>query len=184
MSFIVVAYYTKNTGYEEEVKHLVASLDNHKLKRDISGIESQGDWQANTHFKPYFIKQMLTKHFPSNLLYLDADARVEQHPKLLDSASYDIGVHYKDNKELLGSMLYLRNNGKIFELIERWITCCFAQPQIWDQKILQYVIQESEDLNLIIEHLPATYCQIFDLMRSAGEPVIQQFQASRRFKKS
>ena len=33
-------------------------------------------------------------------------------------------------------------------------------------------------------NLPAAYCQIFDLMRSAGEPVIEALQASRVLKKA
>ena len=54
---------------------------------------------------------------------------------------------------------------------------------VWDQKVLQYIIDQSEDLHLNIIRLPPTYCQIFDLMQDEGNPVIEQFQASRRLKK-
>jgi hypothetical protein len=164
--------------------HLKESLQRFHLGHDVVGIPHQGSWQANTHFKPYFIKQMLSRHFPRPLLYLDADARVQQHPSLFENAAFDLGLFYWKNKELISSTLYFANNAKTNEVVERWIACCFENPSIWDQKILQYVIQESKDLELKIEMLPPSYCQIFDLMKEEGEAVIEQFQASRRFKQS
>lgn len=183
MAYIVAAYFTENTGYAEEIKHLEASLKQLDLPMDLVGIPTQGSWQANTHYKAYFIKHMLIRHYPKDILYLDADARVQQYPALFDSVHFDLGIFYWQNKELISSTLYFANNAKTFELVERWIACCFENPDIWDQKVLQYAIQVSDDLNLKIEKLPPTYCQIFDLMQDVGQPVIEQFQASRRFKK-
>jgi Nucleotide-diphospho-sugar transferase len=182
MNYIIVAYYTENTGYEEEVKNLRASLEKFYLPMDIVGIPSQGDWQANTQYKPYFIKQMLLRHYPKNIVYLDADARVQQMPTLFESISSDVGVFYLDDQELVSSTLYFANNAKAFEVIERWIAHCFEHPEVWDQKILQYVLQESTDLKLHIKYLPPNYCQIFDLMKDYGAPIIEQCQASRRLK--
>ncbi len=182
MTYVVVGYYTKNTGYEEEVHHLRQSLARFNLPSDLVGIASQGSWQANTQYKAYFLKHMLTRHYPNDLLYLDADARVQQYPTLFDQVDFDVGVYFFANKELVSSTLYLRNNAKVYELLERWIICCFNQPDVWDQKLLHYAIQESEDLHLSVRLLPPTYCQIFDLMKDVGQPVIEQFQASRRYK--
>jgi hypothetical protein len=192
MAYIVVAYFTENTGYADEIQNLATSLKRFGIPTDLVGIPNQGSWQANTHYKPYFIKQMLIRHYPKDILYLDADARVQQHPALFDHVNFDLGVSYWTNKqestkeflriELNSSVIYCANNAKIFELIERWIACCFQNPNIWDQRIFQYVIQESEDLNLRLEKLPPTYCKIFDLMPEVGEAVIEQFQASRRYK--
>ena len=184
MSYIVVAYYTENSGYAEEMKNLEASLNTHHLPRDIVAITDQGNWQKNTHYKPYFIKQMLIKHFPKDILYLDADARVQQYPTLFDSFKADMGIFYweRNRDELISSTLYFANNAKAMEIVERWITCCFENPALWDQKVLDYVIKNSNDLELNVQKLPPTYCQIFDLMRHEGQPVIEQFQASRRFK--
>lgn len=179
---IIVGYFTENTGYEEEIKHLSESLDRFNLPRDIVGIPSQRSWQANTQYKPYFIKQMLLRHFPKAILYLDADARLRQYPHLFDEIDCDLAVFYRDNHELISSTLYFSNNAKTFEVIERWITCCLENPTIWDQKLLQFILEESQDLHLNIYHLPPTYCKIFDLMASVENPVIEQFQASRRFK--
>ncbi|WP_068470052.1 hypothetical protein [Candidatus Protochlamydia phocaeensis] len=183
MAYIATAYYTENTGYEEEIQHLKASLEHFDLPMDLVGIPTQGSWQANTQYKPYFIKQMLIRHYPKDILYLDADARVQQYPALFDHVNFDLGVFYWKNKELISSTLYFANNAKVFELVERWITCSFENADIWDQKVLQYVIQESKDLDLRIYMLPPTYCKIFDLMQEIENPVIEQFQASRRLKK-
>lgn len=182
MSCLFVAYYTENTPYEKEIEHLKTSLENFHLPFDLVGICSQGSWQSNTQYKPYFIKQMLTKHYPKNIVYLDADARVQKYPALFKSFTDDIGVFYLEEKELISSTLYFANNAKSFEVVERWISCCFENPEVWDQKILQYVLQQSTDLNLKVTFLPPSYCQIFDLMKEKGDPVIEQFQASRRFK--
>lgn len=184
MNYVVIAYYTKNTPYEEEVQNLIASLEKHKLPMDIIGMRSYGSHQANVHQKPYFIKQMMIRHYPKDVLYLDADAVVQKHPTLFDHVEFDIGVTFRANIELLGGTLYFSNNHKTFALVERWINTCLQNPNVWDQQILQYILQlGSQDLQLKTCLLPETYCQIFDLMKSAGEPVIEQFQASRRFKK-
>lgn len=183
MNYVVTAYYTEKTEYEKEVQHLIESLKKFNLPMDIVGISSKGDWQANTQFKSYFLKQMLFRHFPKDILYVDADARVQQYPLLLETADFDVGVVYRDDIELLGGTLYFANKPNVLELIERWIKGCLVNPQIWEQQVLQHVIKGSHDLKLKVCSLPPTYCQIFDLMKDAGEPVIEHFQASRRFKK-
>lgn len=184
MAYIVCAYYTINTGYAEEIKNLEASLKKHNLPYELVGIPNQGGFQANTHYKAYFIKQMMFRHFPKDILYLDADARVQQYPVLFDTFKGDVGVFYLDKygHDLISSTLYFANNAKAMEVIERWIAYQFDYPLIWDQKVLQYVIDQSTDLNLNLVQLPPNYCQIFDLMQEFGNPVIEQFQASRRFR--
>lgn len=185
MNYIVVAFYTENTPYAEEVQNLIASLKTFNLPMDIVGVPTQGNWDANTHYKAYFIKQMLIRHFPKNILYLDADARVQKYPILFDAADFDVGVVYNNDVEmvLIGSTLYFANNAKVFELVERWVKGCSLNPTAFDQEILQYLLeQKSHDLQLKVRHLPQTYCQIFDLMKHVGDPVIEQFQASRRYK--
>jgi len=182
MSYIIVGYYTENTGYAEESKNLTNSLEKLKLPYDVIAVPNQGSWQANTQYKAYFIKQMMIKHFPKDLLYLDVDAVVHKTPVLFDAVTFDIGVHYMRSTELISSTIYLRNNSKISILIERWITTCLKNPDIWDQKVLQSVINQSKDLFLKVGNLPPEYCKIFDIMAVIQDPVIEQFQASRRFK--
>ena len=42
-NYIIVCYYTRNTGYEHEVKNLVSSLDMLKLDYDIHALDTLGD---------------------------------------------------------------------------------------------------------------------------------------------
>ena len=43
--FIIVAFYTKDTGYELEIKKLVSSLNVLNLEYDVQGIKNLGSWQ-------------------------------------------------------------------------------------------------------------------------------------------
>lgn len=184
MNYIVVAYYTIDTGYEDEAKKLIASLQEFNLPMDILGIPSQGSWEANTHYKPYFIQQMLVNHYPKDILYVDVDAIVKQYPVLFDAVDFDVGYCLREKQELLGGTLYFANNTKVHALVERWRGACKDHLNIWDQMILQFILESrSADLRLNLRVLPPTYCQIFDLMKDVGDPVIEHFQASRRLKK-
>lgn len=58
------------------------------------------------------------------------------------------------------------------------------QPDVWDQKILQEIIQEWERKgSIIVNRLPANYTYIFDISKAAYGynciPAIEQLQASR-----
>ncbi|HDP36856.1 MAG TPA: hypothetical protein ENN27_03160 [Candidatus Atribacteria bacterium] len=178
--FIIVAYYTKNTGYEDEIKKLITSLEKFNLPYDIKTIDNLGNWQKNTQYKAEFCKRMLEKH-QRPIVYLDADARVEQNPELFEKLDCDIAVHYRNDEELLSGTLYLNNTYATKMLIDEWIKEIKKTPDIWEQKVLDRVIRKS---NIKIEKLPPTYCQIFDSMAGAGKPVISQHQASRKFKEA
>ncbi len=147
---------------------------------DIKGIESKGEWVKNASMKPEIIKEMMLKHKDRDILYLDVDAIVRQYPILFDSFSGDIGVHYKNERELLSGTIFLKNISKVRLVIDEWANLQQRNPMQWDQKILQLVLDKQKNLNII--NIPATYTQIFDTMKDVGEPVIEHFQASRRLK--
>ncbi len=182
MGYIIVGYFTENTGYAAEAQNLIKSLERFQLPYQIVPVPSQGSWQANTQYKPYFLKQMLMRHFPKDILYLDVDAVVQRPLTFFNQVNFDIGAHYMHQVELISSTLYLANNAKIMTLIDRWIHGCIVEPMIWDQKILQATINNSRDLQLKVCNLPPEYCKIFDIMHIVKEPVIEQFQASRRLR--
>lgn len=177
----IISYYTENTPYEIEVENLRQSLCILGIDNIVSAVPNLGSWQKNTQYKPVFILDILnrTEH---NLLYVDADAVVRSHPVLFDSCEYDIGVHYRNGKELLSGTIFLRNCPRTKELMRRWIKCNAENPNKWDQQNLDLSIKKSKDLKLKIQNIPPTYCQIFDSMKNCGDPVIEHFQASRRFK--
>lgn len=180
MDYVVVAYYTRDTGYEVEVKKLEASLEQLHLSYDITPIKNQGSWQKNTHFKPYFIRQMLFKHFPKDIVYVDADAVFRSYPILFDNFNHDIGFVIYRNNELFSGTLYLANNPGVYDLLDSWQELCFNNQEIFEQRLLhQALIKHKDRLNLL--QLPFNYCKIFDDPQIA-DPVIEQFQASRKLK--
>lgn len=191
MKFIVISYYTKDRIYQEEIKKLITSLKKFNLNYDIDGIDSLGNWQRNTYYKAVFIKRKLIQHKDKNVLWLDADVILRSYPILFNDMKADFAVHYIDWRkykrqpriELNTSVMYFANNEKVKKLIDLWIAENKRKINsgIWEQKNLQNILNSYKDLN--IYKLPASYCQIYDLMRMAGKPVIELFQASRKYRK-
>ncbi len=188
MAYITVAYFTFNTLYEQEIKKLEISLKKFGMKCHLLGVPDKGSWVKNCAHKPTFIRQMMNEFSDFDILYVDADAIIQQKPTLFDSFNGDVGVHYKDGIELLSGTIFLKNTGEVQTLIEHWIN--IQDEGTWDQKVLQEVIRLAKsnepgplaNLNLQIIDLPPNYTQIFDTMKNAGKPIIEHFQASRRAK--
>lgn len=183
---IYVAFYTIDTPYEEEVKKLENSLKKFHLPYDIQGVPNLGSWQKNTQYKAVFLQEILNKYPDRAVVYLDADAVVQQYPQLFDELDCDFAVHHYDNKklptpELLSGTLYFGPTEKAKMLVKLWIETNKKFPEIWDQKNLDTTVQQMPTLKLV--ELPPSYCLIFDLMKDQGPAVIEHFQASRQFKK-
>jgi hypothetical protein len=170
---LVVAFYTLETPYAEEVKHLIESCRFHNLDVHVEAYPNQGRWVWNAALKPFFIRDMLKRFHNQNLLYLDADAVVIKPPS---EPPGDIGVHFLDDKELLSGTIFLKNNAKVRRLVEDWCDEQLLNRSEWDQRVLQRILPRHA---LEVTNLPRAYCKIFD---KPGEAVIQQNQASRRFK--
>lgn len=189
---LVISYYTRGTGYEEEAARMRASAVRMGFEHDIVGIETRGGWQANTYYKAEFCRAMLDKHPARDLLWLDADVIVKRYPALFDNLDTDLAVnvvdwrdypnHPRAHRELNTSVMYLGNNARTRAMLDTWIEVNrgMISTGIWEQKNLQAVLNSQDDLH--VTFLPDTYCQIFDLMASAGDPVIELYQASRRLK--
>ncbi len=182
---IYIAYYTVQTPYEEEIKHLQSSLEEFGLPHDIQGVPNRGSWQKNTQYKALFVQNMLSKYPDKAVVYVDADAVIRSYPALFDELNCDIAVHHYDNKkrgfkELLSGTVYFGATPKARELVESWVQVNKEFPDQWDQKNLAIAIERAKNLN--VAELPASYCLIFDLMKDQGPAVIEHFQASRRFK--
>ena len=88
--WIICAYFTKNTPYEEHSKGFVESLKRFNLSYDVTAIDSKGDWYTNIQYKPMFLKQMLKKHYPNSIVFVDVDAifcRYPEHFNKLDNTA-------------------------------------------------------------------------------------------------
>jgi len=185
---VIISFYTKDTGYEEEANRLINSLKRLQLDYEVVPINNTGNWQKNVKYKPTLIKNMLKKHAPRPVLYVDCDAIFLSPPVLFDKFEHDFALyktHWADfgrpdkADEVLGGTIYAANNKRVFNVLDRWISECNKQPiAIWDQKILQDIVKDD------FYKLPPEYCTIFDAMKKVENPVIKHFQASRRLKGS
>ena len=185
---IFVSYYTDN-GYHKEIMKLRDDCWKLSIKTDFQQIKNQGSWIKNVQHKPVFIKRMLDKYPGNPIVWIDADARMRKNPVLFDKFKSDVGIHYRKKckhgfyrEELLSGTIYLANNNKTRELMNMWISENSKFPREWDQRTLAKVINKAD---CIIEKIPATYCQIFDSMKGeGGKPVIEHFQASRKYRRN
>jgi hypothetical protein len=184
---VFVNFYTRGLGYEDHAARLIESLDRLGCVYDQEAVEYPGSWFKSQALKPGFLQRKLAQHFPHPIIWVDADAIVRQKPTLFyewadEQNAPDIGVHYKDGEECLSGTVWLNQSPRTRELIEQWVKLQQANPEEWDQRLLEQTIIEAERLK--VGRLPATYCQIFDSMKDAGEPVIEHFQHSRHTRKN
>jgi len=183
-NFIVVAFYTEKTPYEEEVKGLQKTCAEHGVHCHTKGYKNRGKWVRNAAIKPHFIRQMMEQHPGKAIVYLDADARLRQYPALFDTLDADIAVHFRNrggNKELLSGTIFIKDTPGTHQLLRAWEEEQEKCPDEWDQRVLARLLSRWEAPLRVVD-LPATYCQIFDTMKDVGIPVIEHLQASRRFK--
>jgi len=186
MAWVVCAYFTRGNHYEKVVKDLIASLKKFELPYDITPISRDLNWDQATHYKPTFLLNMLEKHSPHNIIYVDADAIFCRYPEYfdtLDKKGKDIAVHILDHTqfrrkncapEMLSGTIYLRNTPTTTKILNEWVKVCYSNIKLWDQRALERVLK-----NYPYDILPANYCQIHDYMSSVKDPVIKHFQASR-----
>ena len=190
---VIVAYYTVNTPYELEAAKLEKSLTKLGLNYDIVGVPNLGDWQANTRFKAQFMLDMLDKHIGKNLVYVDSDAIVHSLPILFENYNCDVAVRWQDfrwrKNECLSGTIFMANNQKTRDLCLLWQKTNVAEgtnAKTFEQWNLGSAIQQMKKSHgLRDKNLPPEYTFIFDSMRKIypdARPVIEHFQASRRFK--
>lgn len=185
---VIISHYTLNTPYEQEVQRLRKSLEKLGLENWLLGIPSLGSWRWNSNYCAHQIKDALAKFSDRNILRVDADAVFHSRPVLLESDDFkaDVAAHIHDfrwhKNELLGGTLFFRNNERVRTLVDTWTRmCCETRREYRNGDLLQLLLKEHTEIQF--SSLPATYCKIFDLMHDVRRPVIEHFQASRRFKK-
>lgn len=184
--FIVVSFYTKKTGYEKEILRLEKSMIEHAIPYHIEAVPNLGSWLKNTHFKAIFMKNILERFFNVDIVWTDADSMFHSYPTLFDTIDCDIAMHFRQwdprpNELLIGTM-YHRNNGKIRDLINDWILFNRANKMRRAQLNFESVFNRKKK-NLNVFKLPIEYCCIFDdKNRSKVRPVVEHFQASRKYR--
>jgi hypothetical protein len=181
---IVIAYYTKNTGYEEVIKNLVSSLNRFNLQYDITIADSKGKWELNCGLKPTIIKTAMEHFSEYHLLYLDADAVVQRPLPFQDLTTRLPGICHAyskhKGKHVASGTIYLPNNLYSYELVQDWEELQKENPLVWDQEILQRALKDRVYLELGNE-----WAYINDKLTPLKQPIIiQHTQVSRTLKKT
>jgi hypothetical protein len=194
------SFYTKDTPYEQVVKdYFLTSCEKWKIHPIVIEMSNHKTWIQNVAEKPRAIREILNGMKEDEVLaFMDADATIEQYPKLFEEISldYDIGFHtldwnswygYDNNpsiKELLTGTMFFRNTNAIKSLCTVWYETAKISKQ-WEQKVLASIIGNH---GVTIYDLPIEYCFVKSLPDGREpliktEPVILHHQKSREYKR-
>lgn len=193
---VVCGYYTRGTRYKQEAETMARSAVAFGLDVSLVDVENLGDWKANTDQKPTAISFALDGHMPGTpIAFVDADARFRSYPALFDTFAQgdsELGLSFFDwdafpndprsGRELSSAVMLLKDTISVSALLETWIRSVARSGEVWEQRVLQEILANYTGPTLKTMELPMRYNQIYDSMSSLGYPVIEQMQASRRFK--
>ena len=194
LPYVIISYFTKGTPYEQEIENLHESLHRFNLPHLIMSAPSRGSWIKNVQINEELILKAMEDCPGKAIVSLDADAVIQRYPALFETLDCDFAAHYHiwpkgNRKELFCSTMYFKNcsDTRIFLLdcLKRYR----ENPTTRQQPNMMAVFEgryrtsvPSWRKRLKFTNLPPQYCKIFDLMGEIKYPVIEQFQASRRFK--
>lgn len=179
--FRVVSFYTRHNEYEQHAQRLRESLQKFGIPNDLQGIQESGPWEIICARKARFILECWhASECP--VVWLDADATVEQYPALFHQMDADFAVHKWRGVEFGSGTLYFGKSEATRQLLDQWVLRCDADPVTWDQVHLQSAwCDVAATVPLRTEWLPRSYLQIFDASEEEP-PVIKHWQASRELK--
>lgn len=180
---LVVSYFT-DEFYQREAFELARSCQTFGLEYHIQQVRDLGDWRENTNTKPSFLQSMMKMYPERDILWLDADARVRDHPELLLKIQAPIAFRMFPGDKPGSGTVFLRAGSRA--LLEEWLLLVKRHPHHTDQVCMGTAVKK---LGISPFLLPQSYCWIFDedsLKRSGGyynpmdsTPVIEHMQASR-----
>ena len=95
--FTIYSFYTEESPYQEITnKYLIASINKLEKRIPLEIIRAQNfhHWGKNVAQKPFIILQLLDEG-KDNIVFVDADATIEQYPQLFHDIpeEYDIACH-------------------------------------------------------------------------------------------
>lgn len=184
----IIAFYTKDRIYENEARRMVASAKRLQLDVKAVPVAGVGSWVRNASMKASFLAKQRPLH-KGPLLYVDVDAVFHSNPwPYLNTIEADIAVYYEPNGRLLAGTILISDTPASQKILDEWARRCNANPDIWDQVVLEEIIAEDAMSNrpqYDVARLPVSFCWIFDKLDNdiVDEIYIEQLQASRETKK-
>jgi len=179
-NWAICSFYTPE--YSKVILNLIDSIQNLNLNYIIHQVRLSNNWTANTHYKPFFLLDVLNEHPELKaVVWVDADAVIIRYPKLFDNLECDFAAHiHKTKNQLLSGTLFFKNNNSAKTLLRMWIKESSNRRGQWDQKILQ---ETKNQWKGNFYNLPPQYCLVFDNMKQWGPPVIEHYQFSRKIRR-
>ncbi len=180
----IVAFFTEGSFYEQEKERMSRSAERIGLKVQAMALPSAGSWVLNAGLKPGFLLQERAR-LRGPLLYVDVDAVFHRNPwPELHKLDCDIAAYYEGNQRLISATILINDTPAAAQLLERWQQGCLANPEMWDQLVLEQIIAEdaaSGQPLFRVAKLPASFCWIFDRVENGAvsQVFIEQLQASR-----
>jgi hypothetical protein len=185
----IISFYTEDNEYAEHAARLRATLDRFSLDYILDPIPSTGCWERNCAYKAEFIyKQWQQSSIP--VVWLDADATLEQNPELFASLNADFAIHkwtwdyahHAAGWEFCSGTLYFGKSERAEALLKQWILRCKADPYTWDQvHLCSAWCDVSTTSPLQTAWLPRPYLQI-DGAPDTESTVVKHWQASRKLR--
>jgi SAM-dependent methyltransferase len=178
--FKIVSFFTEDNEYAEHAERLKASLEALNLPHEIVAFRSDPAWELTCAKKARFVRdQWHASDVP--IVWLDADATVEQYPTLFGAIDADFAVHKWNGWQLGSGTVYFGRSNLARDLIDQWVIRSTADPATWDQVHLESAWCDiSAKAPLRTVWLPRSYLQIFDASTQGLESVIKHWQASRK----
>lgn len=187
--WVAVTFYTTGTGYEHEVRRLITSAHALEVPLEVYAYPPRSSWRESMNYKSECILRAMDEFPGVDIVFVDADAVFRAWPVLFDKLSeekhYDMAVCYLRHSaswdELLSGTVWFQNP-KAQTLVRRWDDAGRRYPVVRHQKCLDMTVKAERPL---VYRLPFEYTCIFDHPHRKGrEPVIEHFQASRKYRRA
>jgi len=184
---IIVAFHTDDDFYKAEAKRCRKRLDILGLPYEMIAIAKSKDWVANCAMKSKVLLDFRRK-LRGPLLYIDVDAFVHENPwPYLADYDGDLATYVQSDGELLSGTILINDTQAAKSLLEEWYQLQKGEPQTWDQRVLQHIVENDENFTkrYNFQRLSSNFCHISDRVSGCtyGNPIIEHLQASRVLKR-